>query len=159
MTQKKATVMPKERSATSSKKPTKRPAPITWNTATVCCTPDGWRFTMPVPERVNAVWRQYKGRTIVSARHRSDKAAAPMAFARVPPLAGDVVVLVTWYRERRAGDVDGRLKTTLDLLRGIAYHDDDQVCDVRIVRVDDLREAARVVVEVALVNTQRREAA
>ncbi len=127
----------------------KRPAPITWADATVeCSTAGGWVFTLPVTERVNACWRQYRGRTIVSARHRADKAAAPLAFRHAIPLAGDVRVTVTWYRERRAGDTDGRLKTALDLLTGHAYLDDAQVADVRIVRVDDEREPARLVVHV-----------
>ena len=126
-----------------------RPLPITWADATVeCSTAGGWIFVLPVTERVNACWRQYRGRTIVSARHRADKAAAPLAFRHAIPLAGDVRVTVTWYRERRAGDTDGRLKTALDLLTGHAYVDDAQVADVRIVRIDDDREPARLVVHV-----------
>lgn len=131
-----------------TRRPAKRPAPLTWADATVEATPTGWRFTMPVPERVNAVWRQYKGRTIVSAKHRGDKAEAPRVWRHVTPLAGDVAVSITWYRARKAGDVDGRIKSALDLLRGIAYADDAQVADVRAVRIDSLTEPARLVVVV-----------
>lgn len=128
--------------------PAKRPAPLTWADATVEATPQGWRFTMPVPERVNAVWRQYKGRTIVSAKHRADKAVVGHVWPRITPLRGDVAVSITWYRARKAGDVDGRIKSALDLLRGIAYADDAQVADVRAVRIDDPTERARLVVDV-----------
>lgn len=128
--------------------PAKRPAPLEWDDARVEATPHGWRFILPVPERVNAVWRQHRGRTIVSRKHRHDKAEAPARLRHAVPLAGDVVVSITWYRARRAGDVDGRIKSALDLLRGLAYADDAQVADVRCVRVDDPAEAARVVVDV-----------
>jgi len=127
---------------------TKRPAPLTWDDATVQCLPNGWRFVLPVPERVNAVWRQYKGRTIISAKHRADKAAAPRIFRHVAPLSGDVCVSIVWHRARKAGDVDGRVKSALDLLRGIAYADDAQVAKVTIQRYDDEREPARLVVDV-----------
>lgn len=126
----------------------KRPAPLTWADASVQCLPNGWRFTMPVPERVNAVWRQFKGRTIVSAKHRADKAQAPVRFRHAVPLRGEVAVSIVWHRARKAGDVDGRLKTALDLLRGVAYADDAQVQRVTIARRDDEHEPARLVVDV-----------
>lgn len=126
-----------------------KPTPITWATARVEMLPDGgWRFTMPVPERTNAIWRHWKGRTLVSARHRADKATAPRLWRFVAPFAGEVSVRMVWYRARKAGDVDGRIKAALDLLRGIAYGDDAQVAALAIERVDDATEPARLVVDV-----------
>ena len=122
----------------------RKPAPLTWADASVVQTAGGWHFVLPIPERVNAVWRQYKGRTIVSAKHRADKVTAPAIFRHVVPLAGDVACRLLWVRARKAGDVDGRIKTALDLLRGIAYADDAQVADMQIVRVDDPSEAPRL---------------
>ena len=109
----------------------------------------GWHFVMPIPERTNAIWRQWKGRTLVSAKHRGDKITAPAIFAAARPLVGDVRCDVLWIRARRSGDVDGRLKSTLDLLRGIAYDDDAQVATVQITRVDDPTQRPRVEVIVA----------
>lgn len=125
-----------------------RPAEITWQTASCVATRTGWRFVLPVPERTNAIWRSWKGRTLVSAKHRQDKQAAPAMFGRCAPLDGDVAVSMTWFRARKTGDVDGRIKAALDLLRGVAYHDDRQVADLRIVRRDDPTQPARLEVHV-----------
>ena len=137
----KATKTPREASGP-------RHGPITWQTASCAPTPTGWLFVLPVPERTNAIWRTWKGRTLVSARHRQDKQAAPATFHRCHPSPHDVRVSMTWYRARKAGDVDGRVKAALDLLRGIAYHDDRQVADLRIVRRDDPTQPARLEVHV-----------
>lgn len=111
--------------------------PITWADAYAEATQTGWHFVLPVPERVNAIWRQWNGRTLSSKRHRQDKAAAPARFAGIVPLEGDVAVRLVWVRARRQGDVDGRIKATLDLLKGVAFWDDAQVAELKIVRVDD----------------------
>jgi len=120
---------PKRISATSR--------PLTWAEAYAEATTTGWHFVLPVPERVNAIWRRWDGRTLVSKKHRADKATAPRSFARIMPLDGDVAVRLVWVRAKRQGDVDGRIKATLDLLKGIAYHDDAQVAELHIIRVDD----------------------
>lgn len=112
------------------------PRPITWQTARCEATATGWQFVLPTPERTNAIWRQWKGRTLVSAKHRQDKRLAPAVFGTCAPMEGDVAVDIVWVRQRRTGDVDGRVKALLDLLRGVAYHDDAQVADLRIVRQD-----------------------
>jgi Holliday junction resolvase RusA-like endonuclease len=140
-----AAAEPREiRPRTASKGNHPKAPPITWQTASCRATPTGWLFTLPVPERTNAIWRSWKGRTLVSAKHRQDKQAAPAKFGRCQPLDGEVAVSITWYRARRAGDVDGRIKAALDLLRGIAYDDDRQVAELRIVRRDDPNEPARL---------------
>lgn len=135
---------------TGLRKTPKKVPPLTWDHATVSCTTaGGWHFVMPITERTNAVWRQWKGRTLVSAKHRADKEEAPRRFRHVVPLGGYVAVTILWVRERRSGDTDGRIKATLDLLRGIAYPDDASVCDIRIIRVDDGLEPGRVEVVVS----------
>jgi Holliday junction resolvase RusA-like endonuclease len=65
----------------------------------------------------------------------------------VVPLLGDLAVSITWYRERRVGDTDNKIKGTLDLLKGIAYADDASVARVSCERVDD-GTPARLVVDV-----------
>jgi len=124
----------------------KAPAPITWQTARCEATATGWFFTLPTPERTNAIWRQWKGRTLISAKHRADKQSV-LRF-RGAPLAGPVTVSITWVRARRAGDVDSRIKALLDLLSGVAYHDDAQVTVLHVERVDDPGRAAGCYVHV-----------
>lgn len=121
-----------------TRRPDPRPAPITWATAYAEATPEGWHFALPTPERTNAIWRQWKGRTLVSAKHRLDKQLAAGRFKGVPTFAGDVAVRLVWVRHRRSGDVDSRLKAALDLLTTIGvWDDDDQVTDVQVIRTDD----------------------
>jgi len=126
------------------KRSSTRPASLTWAEARWERCDDGVLFTMPEPERVNAIWRRVGRRTIVSAKHRQDKQDAPRVFARAVPVTGDVWVSLCWYRARRAGDVDGRIKAALDLLTGIAYHDDAQVAALDVRRIDDDTQAARL---------------
>ena len=119
-----------------------RPTPVTWQTARCEATDTGWHLVLPTPERTNAIWRQWKGRTLVSAKHRGDKATAAGRFRGLEPFRGDVAVRLVWVRERRAGDVDSRLKAALDLLTAIGlWLDDAQVSDVQVIRVDDPTKA------------------
>jgi Holliday junction resolvase RusA-like endonuclease len=115
-----------------------RPTPISWSTARCEATAHGWHFVLPTPERTNAMWRQWKGRTLSSAKHRGDKATATDKFGRLEKYRGDVVVRMVWVRERRSGDIDSRIKAALDLLTAIGVWDDDKrVSDLHVTRVDD----------------------
>lgn len=121
---------------------TERLAPITWDTARCNPTSTGWALVIPTPERTNAIWRQWQGRTLVSARHRRDKLAAPRQFAGLPCLSGDLFVRMVWVRERKSGDVDSRIKATLDLLTAMGiWADDKQVQRLSVERVDDPQQA------------------
>lgn len=136
-----------------------RPTPITWQTARCEATADGWHFVLPTPERTNAIWRQWRGRTLVSAKHRQDKATAPGRFGRIEPFRTDVAVRLVWVRDRKAGDVDGRIKATLDLLTAIGvWQDDAQVADLQVVRVDDPTKAPGMYVWAWPADTPRLEA-
>jgi crossover junction endodeoxyribonuclease RusA len=112
--------------------------PITWHTARCEATATGWHFALPTPERTNAIWRQWRGRTIVSARHRHDKATAAGRFGVASPYTGPVAVRLRWVRQRRTGDIDSRIKAALDLLTHLGvWHDDAQVVDLHVTRHDD----------------------
>ena len=133
-----------------------RPDPITWATANCHATATGWHFALPVPERTNAIWRQWKGRTLVSAKHRADKQTAPGRFPKIRPYPGDVAVRLEWVRERRSGDVDGRVKATLDLLTAIGiWSDDAQVQRLEVERIDDPTRAAGMYVWVEASTTTK----
>lgn len=138
------------------KTPTRAVRGITWQEARVEATATGWRFTMPVVTSANRQWRMGKGRTYKSDEANADVTGARLMFRHIVPLYGDLSVSITWYRSQKAGDVDNRIKATLDLLRGIAYADDASVARVSCERVDD-GSPARLVVDVD--NFQRRNAA
>ena len=133
-----------------AKAPRKAPRadPLAWSEATA--TPlsnGGWRFTMPVVTSANRTWRTGKGRTYKAKQANSDTKAAAQAFARIVPMVGELSVSIVWHRAQRSGDVDNRIKGTLDLLRKIAYPDDASVARVSCERVDD-GSPARLVVDV-----------
>jgi Holliday junction resolvase RusA-like endonuclease len=114
-----------------------RPAPISWQTAYCEATRIGWLFVLPVPMSANKSHRRGRFRQYTPEQHRSDKAQAAVRFGSAAQLTGDVAVRIGWVRERKSGDTDNRKKTTLDILKGVAYADDKQVADARIVRFDD----------------------
>ena len=125
-----------------------KPKPIRWADAYAQMLPDGgMRYTMPVSESVNHAYATFNGRRVKSKGLRVGLAEAQKRFPRTP-LHGDVGVSITWFRAKRQGDVDNRLKATLDFLKGIAWADDAAVADLRIIRIDDPCEQARLEVEV-----------
>jgi Holliday junction resolvase RusA-like endonuclease len=129
-------------------KAVKRSAPLTWADARVeVTTTGGWRFTLPVVTSANRLWRVGKGRAYKGKNAGGDARAAALLWRHVVPLAGDLSVAITWHRSQRSGDVDNRIKGTLDLLRGVAYRDDAAVARVSCERVDD-GTPARLVVDV-----------
>lgn len=95
--------------------------------------------TLPYPPRINAMYATVGNRRILSADARRFKEVAAMTAlaAGMRPMAGEVTVSIMFYRPRKAGDVDGRIKSTLDALNGIAYADDSQVRRIIAERDDD----------------------
>ena len=104
-------------------------------------------FTMPVPPSSNRWWRKWKNRMVLSDEAREYKLLVAKAYRRAE-LKGDIAVSLTWYRERRSGDLDKRLGVILDSLQGIAYASDAQITQLTAKRVDDPKNA-RVIVTVS----------
>lgn len=92
---------------------------------------------LPVPPSANRYWRNFNGRTVVSAEASAYKSEVGWLCAQVQPFTGDVAVSVTVYRERKAGDLDNYLKVLLDALKGILYPDDKAVVEIQAYREDD----------------------
>lgn len=140
--------------------PLARLRPLTWAEARCEATPDGWHFALPTPERTNAMWRQWQGKTLVSKRHRLDKQLAPARFGAFEPMRGEVAVRLVWVRHRRVGDVDSRVKAALDLLTAIGvWVDDGQVVDLHVIRSDEPTRAPGLYVWVWPADAPRVEAA
>jgi crossover junction endodeoxyribonuclease RusA len=134
--------------------PTKRTRPMmgatTKNIKTsdefgVISTGDEVVLKLPVPPSANRYWRTYNGRVTVSAEASAYKSEVGWLCSQVQPLAGDVAVSVTVYRERKAGDLDNYLKVLLDALKGILYPDDKAVVEIQAYREDD-KDDPRVMV-------------
>lgn len=97
------------------------------------------KLTLPEPPSVNHYWRVVRGRPIISrdGRQWKERALTAAIIARLRPLDGSVAVSFTWYRGRRSGDLDNRTKVILDVLNGLAYHDDRQVVEIHAFRRED----------------------
>lgn len=107
------------------------------------------RLVLPYPPSANVYWRNVGGRVVKSADARlyALKVAALCRAAKASPLAGPVMVSVNVFRPIRRGDLDNRIKVTLDVLRGYAFADDEQVVEIHAYRHDD-KANPRVEVEV-----------
>ena len=94
------------------------------------------RLTLPEPPSANRYWRVYRGHPVTSAEARAYKRRVQLT-TRARPLEGNVCVMLHWFRGRRSGDLDNRLKVALDALRGIAFADDKQVVAILAYRHED----------------------
>ena len=95
---------------------------------------------LPLPPSVNHyLVSTGRGGRALSQEARNWKAAADIAImhARLVRYDGPVAVYMHVYRERKAGDLDNRVKLTLDALNGIAWGDDAQVVELHAYRRDD----------------------
>jgi len=125
---------PRRKNAAS---PNRRPEALTWPDA-------GWRWaddgslvlTLPSPGSANRHTRTGHGRVYKPKAVREYQASAGWAMASCPKIPGDVSVDVTWFRERRSGDVDNKLKPLLDALKDVAFGDDAKVAELSIRRID-----------------------
>jgi Holliday junction resolvase RusA-like endonuclease len=66
---------------------------------------------------------------------------------KLRPTEAKVSVELRFFRPRKAGDLDNRIKGLLDALIGVAWDDDDQVVEIHAYRADD-KEQPRVEVVV-----------
>lgn len=107
-------------------------------------------LTLPEPPSANRWWRHVGPRVLLSreAREYQRHVALLCAAQRVRPVPAPAAVRVevTWYRGRRAGDLDKRLGVLFDALQGSAYENDAQVAEIRAARIDRPREPGVVVV-------------
>ncbi len=97
---------------------------------------------LPEPPSANRYWRRRQGQHALypTAEATAYKTAvyAKALSVRHRPFPKDVRVSVTlrWERGKRMGDLDNRIKVTLDALRGVLYADDKQVEEIHAYRAD-----------------------
>lgn len=106
-------------------------------------------YRYPLPPSANRYWRNYQGRVVVSDEAKQYKQTLAMLAKvdQVKPLTGPVAVTVAVYRERKAGDLDNRLKVLLDAMQGAFYANDSQIREIHATLHDD-RHDPRVEVAV-----------
>lgn len=86
-------------------------------------------LTIPYPPSVNRVWRQYKGRTILSALGRQFRQDVAAIVGSVEPMSGELEVVMELYpRDKRVRDIDNPIKAAFDALTHAGvWNDDSQV--------------------------------
>ena len=95
-------------------------------------------IVLPWPPSVNRMWRNVRGRTLLSAdgrRYRADAVAAtlrekPMAYGSAPVS----VAITAWVPDARRRDADNLLKAPLDVLVHAGVLDDDSQIEVLSIR-------------------------
>lgn len=94
------------------------------------------RLLLPLPPSANRYWRNVNGRTLVSKEGREyrERCAFAAALQWKHALIEDKIAMhVDVYRDLR-GDLDNHVKVLVDSLRGVAFVDDSQIWDLRLVR-------------------------
>lgn len=110
-------------------------------------------YTLPMPPSANKYWRNVviggKARTLVSegAKNYKKEIAELAHRLGMRPAVGDVSIAIRLYRNQASGDLDNRIKVTLDALRGVAFEDDKQVVEIHAYRHDD-KGNGRIVISV-----------
>ena len=97
------------------------------------------KLTLPVPPSGNASYRTGRGHFYRSKAAQSyhDTVELLCKAQRVTMMRGPITLEVKWYRARRAGDLDGRLKVLQDALQGRAYANDSQIVKIIAERFED----------------------
>lgn len=113
-------------------------------------------LTLPVPPSANRLWRNGRGRTYKTNAAKSYELAvlAECRRKRVEPVRGKVAVGIVWYRDRKAGDLDNKIKPCLDALKGLAFGDDALVYHLTATLMDG-HKPGRLEVTIAPVGTPK----
>lgn len=107
------------------------------------------KIILDYPPSANVYWRMANNRLYLSSAAEDFKTMTMYlcVSSGIEPLDGDVSVRLAFYRPRKSGDLDNRIKVCLDALQGYAYHDDNQIVEIHATRHDD-KDCPRVEVEV-----------
>jgi Holliday junction resolvase RusA-like endonuclease len=88
-------------------------------------------------------------------RARQEVSGWPYGRALTPETAARFGLLVTVYHSTR-GDWDNYGKAVSDACNGILWHDDEQVCDGRVVKVKVKKGEERAEIEVCVIEVDSR---
>lgn len=115
------------------KRPTLAPTPASTLASEI-------RLRLPSPPSANRYWRSDRGGRPHLSKEAKDYCARVKVLAfeqgARDPMEGPIAVSIVWTRERRSGDLDGRLKIVLDALQGSAYVNDAQIVQLDAKRQD-----------------------
>lgn len=108
-------------------------------------------ITLPFPPSVNRMWRQYRGRAILSKAGRDYRKAAIVAAYGLGTVGGDqcAVSIRAYLPDARRRDCDNLTKAPLDALAHAGvYLDDSQIVRLTIEKAGIDRKAPRLEITV-----------
>tara|TARA_Y100001963_G_scaffold120364_1_gene168241 strand:- start:4 stop:342 length:339 start_codon:yes stop_codon:yes gene_type:complete len=108
------------------------------------------RIDLPWPPSVNRYWRNWRGRTVISAEGRTFRELVRARLANVDTFGPDARLLVAidaYPPDRRKRDIDNLTKATLDALEGCVFDNDNQVDHLVVIR-RDIRPGGALEVEI-----------
>jgi crossover junction endodeoxyribonuclease RusA len=96
------------------------------------------KFTLPYPPSVNH-YLAHVGRVYRTQKANDYKEIVGWILhdQEIDPLEKSLAVTIYAYRPRKAGDIDGILKVSLDAMNKLAYQDDKQIVELHVYRRDD----------------------
>lgn len=96
-------------------------------------------LTLPYPPSVNHYLAHTRNGVYRTAEAKSYREIVAWILhdMEIEPLEGLLAVEIYAYRPRKAGDIDGILKVSLDAMSKLAYVDDKQIVELHVHRRDD----------------------
>lgn len=110
------------------------------------------RLTLPYPPSSNRYWRKTNnGRVYLSKEALDYRDEVRYATLKIKPMEGEIAVKLQFYRPRKSGDLDNRIKILFDAMQEKAFNNDSQIVEIHAYRFDD-RLNPRVEVEITLLS-------
>lgn len=106
------------------------------------------QIELPYPPSANRYWRKTQtGRVYIGEDAKVYRKTVFALTIREPRLKGDVAIALKFYRPRKSGDLDNRIKVLFDALQINCIEDDSQVVEIHAYRFED-KKNPRVWVEI-----------
>lgn len=105
-------------------------------------------ISLPFPPSANRYWRKTRqGRMYIGEDAKAYRKTVYALTVREPRLKGHLAVALKFYRPRKSGDLDNRIKVLFDALQINCIEDDNQVIEIHAYRFEDKKDP-RVEVEI-----------
>jgi crossover junction endodeoxyribonuclease RusA len=110
-------------------------------------------LTIPFPPSVNRVYRNLRGRTLISREGRAYRKDVCALLAgggcRQPPLGGRIALSMDAFPpDKRRRDLDNLQKSLIDALQHAGVYEDDSQIDLLVTRRRELVKGGRLLVRV-----------
>ena len=111
---------------------------------------------LPLPPSMNTYWRNFRGRTVLSAGGREYKLAVQeyVSANNLPKLGQERLgaTITIFPRDKRAIDLDNRLKALFDSLQDAGLFDDDSQFDRIYITRGMIKKGGGCTITVSILN-------